>query len=68
MKINEKYLEELKKNYDYVDALINILDVYASDWKEFPLDSQEISDLVKQIELKLNLMNKNITKEEYENN
>lgn len=46
--------------------LIQILDLYTdNDWREEPLDSDEVDRLVKHLKNQLELINGNITKEEY---
>ena len=43
-----------------------ILDLYTdNDWREEPLDSDEVDRLVKHLKNQLELINGNITKEEY---
>lgn len=46
--------------------LINILDIYTdNEWRNEPLDSDEVNVLVEHLKNQLDLINGNITQEEY---
>lgn len=57
----------IQNNTEYDDLLYQILDVYTDNSWIFddPLDGDEIDSLVEFLKLKLNLINGNITREEY---
>ena len=51
----------------FEDELIKILDEYTEqEWQDEPLDGDEVDILVEHLRNRLNLLNGNITKEEYE--
>lgn len=59
--------EGAKDNMEYDDHLYGILDVYTdSSWGDEPLDEDEVDKLTEFLRLKLNLINGNITEEEYD--
>ena len=52
---------------EYEKELIDILNTYSEfTWEEEPLDGDEVDRLVEHLRNKLNLINGNITKEEYD--
>lgn len=51
---------------EFEDELIKILDTYAPDWGEDPLDGDDVDRLVEHLRNRLNLINGNITEKEYE--
>lgn len=58
--------EAIQNDTRYYNLLYDILDVYTdNNWENEPLDEDEINGLVEFLKLKLNLMNGNITTEEY---
>lgn len=58
--------EGIKDNQEYDEALYEILDEYTNEnWENEPLDSDEIDRLTEFLRAKLNLINGNITQEEY---
>lgn len=58
--------EAIQNNTEYDNLLYDILDVYTdNNWENEPLDEDEIDSLVEFLKLKLNLINGNITEEEY---
>lgn len=58
--------EAIQNNTKYDNLLYDILDVYTdNNWENEPLDEDEIDSLVEFLKLKLNLINGNITTEEY---
>ena len=58
--------EAIQNNTKYDNLLYDILDVYTdNNWENEPLDEDEIDSLVEFLKLKLNLINGNITAEEY---
>ena len=51
----------------FEEELIKILDEYTEqEWQDEPLDGDEVDILVEHLRNRLNLLNGNITKEEYE--
>lgn len=51
---------------EFGKQLIEILDIYTDkEWADEPLDENEVNDLLKVLEKQLNLINGNITEEEY---
>lgn len=55
------------KNLEFGEELIKILDIYTEkDWRNEPLDSDEVDRLVKHLKNRLELINGNITNEEYD--
>lgn len=58
--------EAIQNDTRYYNLLYDILDVYTdNNWENEPLDEDEIDGLVEFLKLKLNLINGNITTEEY---
>lgn len=52
---------------EYEKELIDILNTYSKfTWEEEPLDGDEVDRLVEHLRNKLNLINGNITREEYD--
>ena len=52
---------------EFEKELIQILNIYTENiWQEDPLDGDEVDRLVEHLRNKLNLINGNITQEEYE--
>ena len=52
---------------EYEKELIDILNIYSEPtWKKEPLDGDEVDRLVEHLRNKLNLINGNITREEYD--
>lgn len=66
----ENFIDNKKKtiNTEFEKQLIEILDIYAPGWHENnePLDGDEVDCLVEHLRNQLNLINGNITQEEYE--
>lgn len=59
-------LQGIKDNQEYDEALYEILDVYTNEnWGNEPLDGDEVDRLTEFLRAKLNLINGNITQEEY---
>lgn len=55
------------KEMAFGNALYDILDEYTeNDWRNEPLDGDEVDKLVEHLRNKINLINGNITDEEYE--
>lgn len=55
------------QNLQFGEELIKILDIYTEkDWRNEPLDSDEVDRLVKHLKNQLDLINGNITKSEYD--
>lgn len=50
---------------EFENELYKILDKYASDWNDTPLDDLEVDRLTQHIKNQLNLINGNITYNEY---
>ena len=50
---------------EFENELYKILDKYASDWNDTPLDDLEVDRLTYHIKNQLNLINGNITYKEY---
>lgn len=64
--ITIKTEEGTKDNQEYDEALYEILDVYTNEnWGNEPLDGDEVDRLTEFLRAKLNLINGNITQEEY---
>lgn len=58
--------EGAKDDMEYNNYLYEILDIYTdSSWGDEPLDEDEVDKLIELLRLKLNLINGNITQEEY---
>ena len=54
-------------NLEFGKQLTEILDIYTDkDWRDEPLDSDEVDVLIGHLKNQLELMNGNITKQEYE--
>jgi len=51
---------------EFEEELTKILDIYDSTWKQEPLNSDEVEVLVCHLRNQLDLINGNITNEEYE--
>lgn len=57
----------VKDNLEYDEVLYNILDEYTNEnWGNEPLDGDEVDRLTEFLRAKLNLINGNITQEEYD--
>lgn len=56
-----------KTDLQFYNELSNILNIYMEDWEEEPLDGDEVDRLVKILKNQLNLINGNITMQEYLN-
>lgn len=55
------------KDLQFGKQLLEILDVYTDkEWTDEPLDSDEVDILAEHIKNQLNLINGNITEQEYE--
>ena len=64
--ITIKIKEGIKDNQEYDKALYDILDTYTENsWGDEPLDGDEVDRLTEILRAKLNLINGNITQEEY---
>lgn len=64
--ITIKTKEAIQNDTKYDNLLYHLLDVYTDNsWENEPLDEDEIDGLVEFLKLKLNLINGNITTEEY---
>lgn len=64
--ITIKIKEGIKDNQEYNKALYDILDTYTENsWEDEPLDGDEVDRLTEFLRAKLNLINGNITQEEY---
>jgi hypothetical protein len=50
---------------EYEDELYSILNKYADDWEKEPLDGDEVEKLINHLRNQLNLINGNITTDEY---
>ena len=58
----------MEKDLEFGKQLLEILDIYTEkDWQNEPLDSDEVDVLVGHIKNQLNLINGNMTTEEYNN-
>lgn len=56
----------MENNLEFGTELIKILDIYTENsWKNEPLDSDEVDRLVEHLKNQLDLINGNITDEEY---
>ena len=59
-------LQGIKDNQEYDEALYEILDEYTNkNWENETLDGDEVDRLTEFLRAKLNLINGNITQEEY---
>lgn len=59
-------LQGIKDNQEYDEALYEILDEYTNEnWENETLDGDEVDRLTEFLRAKLNLINGNITQEEY---
>ncbi len=57
----------MEKDLEFGKQLIEILDIYTNkDWQNEPLDSDEVDTLIGHLKNQLELINGNITKQEYE--
>lgn len=56
-----------KTDLQFYNELSNILNIYMEDWEEEPLDGDEVDRLIKILKNQLNLINGNITMQEYLN-
>lgn len=57
----------MEENLQFGKSLIEILDIYTEkDWRNEPLDSDEVDILMEHLKNQLELINGNITKEEYD--
>lgn len=57
----------MEENLQFGKNLIEILDIYTEkDWRNEPLDSDEVDILMEHLKNQLELINGNITKEEYD--
>ena len=71
----ETYIDFCKKQNSYIfrnvefgEELIKILNIYTNkEWQDEPLDSDEVDILVEHLRNQLNLINGNLTNEEYNN-
>ncbi len=64
--ITIKIKEGLQDNQEYAEPLYKILDIYTKNsWEDCPLDGDEVDRLTEILRAKLNLINGNITQEEY---
>ena len=50
---------------EFEDELVEILDKYETYWREEPLNSDEVDVLIEHLRNQLDLINGNITNEEY---
>lgn len=58
----------LDNNVEFGEELIKILNIYTNkEWQDEPLDSDEVDILVEHLRNQLNLINGNLTNEEYNN-
>lgn len=65
--ITMKIKEGIEDNQEYNKALYEILDTYTENsWEDKPLDGDEVDRLIEILKAKLNLINGNITQEEYD--
>ena len=66
--ITLKEKEAIIDNQEYNALLYKILDIYTENsWEDEPLDTDEVEKLSEILKAKLNLINGNITQEEYNN-
>ena len=56
-----------KTDLQFYNELSNILNIYMENWREEPLDGDEVDMLVEILRNQLNLINGNITMQEYLN-
>lgn len=64
--ITIKTKEAIQDKGEFDNSLYEILDIYTEyNWENEPLDEDEVDILVNLLRIKLNLINGNITKEEY---
>lgn len=55
-----------EKDIMYEKSLYDIMDIYTENtWEEYPLDGDEVDDLINILRTKLNFINGNITNKEY---
>lgn len=65
--ITIKVEEGTQDSQEYAEPLYKILDIYTENsWEDYPLDDDETEKLIELLRLKLNLINGNITQEEYD--
>ena len=50
---------------EFKNELIHILNIYDPTWIDEPLDGDEVETLINHLRNRLNLLNGNITKDEY---
>lgn len=63
-----KTQETIQDKGEFDNSLYEILDIYTEyNWENEPLDADEVDRLVELLKIKLNLLNGNITEEEYYN-
>lgn len=66
--IDNDYRRKMDKNSSWAIQLQSVLDEYTEhSWQTDPLTKEEVDSLCNIIKIKLNLYNKNITEEEYDN-
>lgn len=66
--LTEKTQEAIQDKGEFDNSLYKILDIYTEyNWENEPLDTDEVDRLVELLKIKLNLLNGNITEEEYYN-
>lgn len=53
------------EDLQFYDELNNILNIYSENWEEEPLDGDEVDNLIEILRNQLNLINGNITTQEY---
>lgn len=53
------------EDLQFYDELNNILNIYSENWEEEPLDGDEVDNLIEILRNQLNLINGNITIQEY---
>lgn len=63
-----KTQEAIQDKGEFDNSLYEILDIYTEyNWENEPLDTDEVDRLAELLKIKLNLLNGNITEEEYYN-
>lgn len=61
-----KLKDGVEENGEYNELLYKILDIYTeNEWEDEPLDESDVDRLAELLRVKLNLINGNITQEEY---
>lgn len=64
--VTMKLKDGAKENNEYAKLLYKILDIYTNyKWEDEPLDGDDVDRLTELLRVKLNLINGNITQEEY---